>query len=339
MKNRIMYLKITVFTISFTLLILIILELSIRLFFPSINPQYTDRRIIKINAYEDSNGLQPGSTGRSHGALVSVDPFGLRSSGNKIHLSKKGWLYLGDSATMGIGVEQDSIFSSIVSAQSSDYTILNAGLIGYSSHDYINVVNHFIKQKIDSIKIERVTLFYCLNDVYSKYKDRPLPDNRIRNALRFILDFMNRYFRTYLFLKHHILDRSKSYFLYDLQLYDPAGPEFTASVRDLITVYEKCKELNLEFDLVLLPYEYQLRNYSEKWVLKPQELMQTILHQKNINILDCSEFLAHYPGKPGELYLPGDGIHFSNSGHRLMADFIITVLQDKKSSPVIMNRK
>ena len=212
----------------------------------------------------------------------------------------------------------DTLISRRVAAQSAGFTILNAALIGYSSYDYVNVVNHFTEGKYDSFDIKRVTLFYCLNDIYSKFKDRPLPDSRLSNALRSILDFLNQYCRTYLFIKHQILDHSKSYFLYDEQLYDPAHPELMASILDILAINDKCKNLNIEFEVALLPYEYQLRNYSNKTYHKPQILMQIVLREKNIKVYDCMEFLKHYPGKAEDLYMPGDGIHFLIWGHRIL---------------------
>jgi lysophospholipase L1-like esterase len=67
----------------------------------------------------------------------------------------------------------------------------------------------------------------------------------------------------------------------------------------------------------LLPYEYQLR----KGIKNPQQLFSEALKSHNIPVNDLAPAFAKQ-GNIKSLYLYGDGIHFSEKGHRVVAEFL-----------------
>ena len=78
--------------------------------------------------------------------------------------------------------------------------------------------------------------------------------------------------------------------------------------------------------LLFDPYEYQLRKYQENSIFEPQQLIRHNLRSENISVYDCSDFLIKRGYKSRDLYLYGDGIHFSEYGHQLMQEFIFDVV-------------
>ena len=79
-----------------------------------------------------------------------------------------------------------------------------------------------------------------------------------------------------------------------------------------------CSERKIAFDIILLPYEYQLR----EGYFTPQNLMTEVLQNK----MSVQEPFQNKRDKVSNFkayFLYGDGIHFSTFGHRYIAKFLI----------------
>jgi len=131
---------------------------------------------------------------------------------------------------------------------------------------------------------------------------------------------------SYLFLKGNFFDRSKSYFLFDKSFYSVDNKDFLDDLRLISQINEISKENNVFFTIVLLPYEYQIRNDDRT----PQELFKLLLAKNQIVYIDLYDHFADRPDFE-EYYLYGDGIHFSKKGHKLIADFLLNCLKSKTS--------
>jgi lysophospholipase L1-like esterase len=297
-------------------------ELFIRMVHPEIKPLLTNRDLIQINAYYDSNGLKPSSEGMSHGELIKTDKMGFRLTSAKSDTSLSSWLYLGDSVTMGIGVSTDHTFAYLSDKRIKKIKIRNAGVIGHSTHDYVNAARNF-SQKMD---VSKITIFYCLNDVYSIYKEQAIPGAQVREIGGGALNFIKSNFRLYDVLKTNLFDRPASYFEFVNQYYAEDNPIYLSAMNDIRTIIKFCENKNIELDIVLIPYEYQLRKYQEDSIFEPQQLIRHNLRSENISVYDCSDFFIKRGYNSKDLYLYGDGIHFSEYGHQLMQEFIFDVV-------------
>ena len=122
-------------------------------------------------------------------------------------------------------------------------------------------------------------------------------------------------------LKNLFSDRAKAYFEYDKQFYTFSNPEFKSALNILISIDSLCVKNKIEFIFVSLPYEYQLR-VNHKYE-QPQKLLLEDLRGKNIKTYNLFNTFASNPIDNKLLYLYADGIHFSNAGHRLAANFIL----------------
>ncbi len=295
-------------------------EFAVRYFCPQIKSQGTDNNIFADNLFYSSSGLKPNSSGLSNGFFVKVDQFGFREFATKIDRSKNSWLLLGDSATMGIGVESDSTFAGIIHSALDSINVLNPSLIGYNIEDYFNLFKYFVLENEQNFAITRVSIFWCLNDLYTSSSNIVEPGGNFRSLFPDLLIFFRKHSRLYFFLKTKLFDRPKTYFLFDNKFYDKNDPLFQNSIKKIIEINNLCKTKQIIFDLILLPYEYQLRKpYLND---TPQKILKVSLQNENIKILDLSQTAKRTElGK--HLFLYGDGIHFSNMGHRLIANFML----------------
>ena len=220
-----------------------------------------------------------------------------------------GWLLLGDSVTMGMGVEADSTFAGRLASVQGQYDILNPSLPGHASNDYLEIVRVVIAER----DVARVTLFWCLNDVMGGTPIETAPEGT-RLLDNPVMAFVRKHIRTYTWAKATFTDRSKAYFLHDRDLYERDGSLFEDSMADVRAIRSLLQTTNIPFHVVLLPYEYELRNREEE----PRSSLQNRFESMGIQVLSLADEMAWED--PSRYYLYGDGIHLSVEGHREIAE-------------------
>ncbi|MFH1198035.1 MAG: hypothetical protein V1720_20195 [bacterium] len=275
--------------------------------------------MLRDSVYYDSPGLNPNATGISNGVLKKVNDKGFGAY-SKDNTRGDTILYLGDSITMGIGVEPDSTFAGIINNECNQ-VVLNSSMIGYSVMDYLNVINKIIDEDKNGLNISQVHLFWCLSDVYDSIPDDNSPERGSDGLLNKAGNFFKRNFKLYYFLKNTFADRPKSYFLYDEQFYNHKNKYFLQSLSALRQISEILKSRNIPLTIFLLPYEYQLRKRNFQ-SFRSQKLLADSLTYDRIEVHNLCEHIGRASQNPGELYLYGDGIHFSKHGHKVIANYI-----------------
>ena len=93
------------------------------------------------------------------------------------------------------------------------------------------------------------------------------------------------------------------------------------ALADLIEIDSLAKENQLNVDLFLLPYEYQLRDNLYRQRNSPQKLLTEKLKFTSIKTHDCAAAF-NIVENLDDYYLFGDGIHFSYQGHKTIAEYI-----------------
>ena len=309
------------YDIGVVLVLLVLLEMALRIFAPQIGPQGTDKILYQDDLYYGSYGLRPNAYGESNGALVRVDALGCRETSAPIDTSKLSWLYLGDSVTMGLGVTGDSTFAGRLQSRFRNVNLLNPSMIGYGVDDYVNLLRWFVVDRGDSLKIDRVTVCWCLNDIYSEEDEVSAPGSGVRATFGSLISYIRPRLRTYMFLKTLFFDRPKSYYLYDSKFYSDSN-EVNRAVSKVVMMFGECSRRNIPFEVLILPYEYELRSGV---VLHdtPQQILRRKLDSLGIGSMDPMSYMRKSGIKPNAMYLYGDGIHLSNLGHRLIANFMI----------------
>ncbi|MBK7106145.1 MAG: SGNH/GDSL hydrolase family protein [Ignavibacteriae bacterium] len=315
------YTKIFLINLLIVILLFGLFEISIRFAFPQIQLPGTEKSLLEENVYFTSPGLVANSHGYSNGIIKFVDQnrFWKLNSPNKNVKNKI--LFLGDSITMGIGVESDSTFAGLLNSSLTESQILNSALIGYSSLDYKNIIKKFFLDEGNQNKISSVVLFWCLNDIYSNFTLNNEIEINSSNWLNRVLIFIRNNFKFYHFLKHIFFDRAESYYLYDENFYNNENLQFQTAVKNLKDIKQILDSKKINFYVITLPYEYQIRNKNVV-NFNPQTLLVDSLRSFNINAIDISKNILKSKFNSKDLYLYGDGIHFSKVGHNLLSKII-----------------
>ena len=300
-------------------ILLFTMELAVRFFVRGMTASGTSKAIIADSLYYSTHGLKPSSSGVTNGAPVEVDRFGFRRNSIAADTSKPSWLLLGDSVTFGIGVAGDSTFAGILQSKMDSINVLNPSASGNNLNSYWDVFRCFVFDKRHNFTIYRVSVFWCLNDVYANVPDFEVPGGKLHSMFSDGLTFVRVQSRLYHFLKTLFFDRPRSYFLFDKSFYRSQQPGFLSAVETIAGMNRLCRERNIAFEVVLLPYEYQLREAD----FAPQRLLRRMLREQKVRVLDPFEEVSGKNPQSKPYFLYGDGIHLSNRGHRSIADFLM----------------
>ena len=303
--------------------LLLALEGAVRLFVPAIGPVGTDRGLFADSVFAATPGPRAGASGLSNGARFTVGPHGFWQYAAAVDTTRASWLLLGDSVTMGIGVDPDSTFAGRLAVAADSLNLLNPSLIGYSTRDYRSVFFALT----DTLhrpdwRIRRATVFWCLNDVYVPASTDP--GAQVRQVGGTLLMFLRQHTRSYTWLKALLFDRPQTYFDHDRRLYD--GPPLDAAFADLAAMQARAQAQGIKLEVVLLPYAAQLRPDAPTDAFTPQQILTERLTTLGLPVHNAAPFLVSVPN-PEALYLYGDGIHFSTEGHNRIAAFVETRLR------------
>lgn len=305
-----------------SLLLLLLLEAVVRVLRPGINFQGIERGLIRPGAFTPAtHGLVPNSEGVCFGTRVRVDESGCRKlSGPDDYAAT--WLMLGDSVAFGVGVETPQTYAQLLQDEFPSVRVRNTSVPGHNLRSYRDVLEHHLAAAEGGPaggRVERVLLFYCLNDV--DIGDTAWHSNRMRPHAEGFLSFLRRNSKLYLFVKGAASDRSRSYFAYDHQLYERAGPRLAEALAHLGGIVETLRRRNINLLVVLQPYEYQLRT-GEPGDRLPQKLVAAFLEERGVPYLDAFEDFAREGAASGEFYLYADHAHFNARGHRVVFDAV-----------------
>jgi len=255
--------------------------------------------------------------------IFSVDKYGFRKSNTLVNKNKKSWLLLGDSVTLGIGVANDSTFSALINSEIDSINILNPSMIGYNIDNYFTLFNYFMKENPNKFHIDKVILAWCLNDIYTNETTLEIQDAKDNNFLLKYLSYFRVNSRLYHFIKKYLFDRPKTYYMFDSEFYINENGDFKNTINIINNIKNYCDFLDIGFELLFLPYEYQIRKNH----FAPQKLLQESLSQEII-LIDLFQFHQSLTNKSKHFYLYGDGIHFSTKGHRFIAEQYINYLNE-----------
>ncbi len=331
--------KLFIINLIIFLFIVFAVEMVVRLIFPNINVLGNSKKLFQDNKYGSSFGLAPNINGYSFGAEVITDARGFRiDPSSQIPIGKQVILVLGDSVSFGVGVAARDTFPIILQKQLKDCQIINGSVIGYSSEDYYNILNHYI---ISGLKFEGVIVSICLNDFsiesqanidkqpqITYYKRYP---NGVVRLMRYISanyvnfnDILKGYSKTYLLIKNMMLDSSKNYFMADTTPYDMPTIESVISV-NLKKINDLATKNGKWIMFCVFPYEYQLRqsSYKNRATAKPQILINEVAKKEKLPVIDLlPDFhgALHRSGLSSkDVYLFGDPMHLSRLGHQIAA--------------------
>ncbi len=308
------------FTFVAIVIVLGLLEVTSRLILNQVYNRKFDSSLIVDNKYFTSSGLKENATGYVWGKLFHTDEFGCRKSPVTYAPKKKKWLFIGDSVTEGVGVEDSSTFAALVAKHVDSMNIMNYSLIGYGDGDYLNVLKTLLAAP--DTTVNRVTIFFCLNDVYGMPKSTLPPVISRQNILGRINGLLQDRYATYKLIKLLVYQNTDRYFRFDAHLYSADGLFFKRSMIYLMQCSDVCNIRGVKMDVVMLPYRSQLNN-PDNGVHNPQNMVKEFCLKNGISFYDPIGFCSK-DNNPQKLYLLADEIHFSEEGHKTIARYILS---------------
>lgn len=310
-------LKVILVNLMVLFALLALFELSARLFVKNLRTQGTDYTLFDADVYGHSTGLSKQAMGKSFGKTASTDNYRFRQTGNKKKTKTNSKLYIGDSVTFGVGMEDNQTFTSLHESL-GDQNIYNPSVLGWTIVDYGNALQDVLAYP--EFQFESVTLFFCLNDISVNVTNKTMASHS--SPIGFIFEFLKRNSYAYVYTKHLFFDRSKHYFEHDaLEYEDPSKIErLELEIKHIKNI---TSSHNVNLQVVLLPYEFQLRKQANASIFKPQQIVKSILNKHNIAYHDAAVILSAPTST--DLYLKADGIHFSAKGHQILAQWLNSI--------------
>lgn len=293
-------------------------EFAVRALYPQINFQGTDASLFQPGRFGDSLGLKADATGVSFGITVYTDARGFRKLQPPASTTDE-LLLIGDSVTFGVGVETKDTFAHRIQSANPGTRVVNTGVMGYSTLNYLDVIRHLVS---NNTTVGTVLLFFCLNDVYGKLVEIPAAESPRER----LLAFLRSHSKLFLLIKKTLFDRSKAHALYDIGLYGQDSQGIARHLAALLDVAAHLRPFDIDFTVVLLPYEYQLRVGD---LNEPQTRVKRLLRENGVNVLDLSDRFEDRPS--ADYFLFGDPMHLSPNGHRVVSDAVLAHLKDSQS--------
>jgi lysophospholipase L1-like esterase len=269
---------------------------------------YSDRRIIQVTdcAQYDSSlfyTLKPGTSifeNREFSMISHVNSLGLRDDENSLRNPKI--IFLGDSYTMGWGVQQDETFPQILERLTNMKT-LNAGVSSYGTAREMILLN-----KLNAERVPYIFFQYHTNDFEENTRflgnnnSLPIRSREQYDSLKNAIGSRERYFPfkhlygiSKAFAKGIILDKSK-------------GPDPVTEAQAFLSVLKKSGINRYSARLVLFKID-DLEGLNNKFVMAIDSLTDTPEFQEiDIACFDFSKDLTE------EDYFVLDD-HLNPSGH------------------------
>jgi lysophospholipase L1-like esterase len=354
-RNHIINLLVVFISLVFCLVVLLFAEGTVRVF-SNINFLGDSPNLFIVNAYGTSKGNARNSEEISFGAKVYTDEHGFRivnKADSYKQNYKKSVLILGDSVGFGTGVLADKTFAGLLSINQPSLKVYNSSVIGYSVDDYKNIIDNFY---LKHNGINKVFLVFCLNDVSSAsakmidaaLKNDVATDNeekvidvkedakaslniieslRSINIISATNEFLRSQSKLYLLIKGAVTKPQQRYWEADYLNYKNATTNsLAATLKPIVYIRDILRKNQVEFKIIIAPYEFQLRSNDESTRL-PQKMLAYFFESEHIDYIDAIPFFNNRGLKSQEFFLPYDPMHFSEVGHEVIYEIIREALE------------
>jgi lysophospholipase L1-like esterase len=250
---------------------------------------------------------RPGAKATLMGVPVSINNDGLRDRDYSVERNAaRRYVFLGDSLTMGWGVEQDKSFEALLETRLNARTPTEVLNFGHGNYNPVQEVNLFLEKGL-KYKPDEVVLFYFINDA------EPTPVVSRWESLgnsRFITFFWSR-------IKSLAsrLDEKQSFQGYYSGLYAEGQPGWTAAKDALLVLKKTCAERNIALKVVLLPELLDPAHYP--FAAEHAKVM-AFLAQAGIPAFDATPAFKDVTD-PHRLWVALDDAHPNAQAHAIIA--------------------
>lgn len=261
--------------------------------------------------------------------LMGVD-IRLNSLGHRGHeltstrsSSQRRVFVLGSSVTMGWGVPEEHVFTSLVENRLNSekpfgpkysFEFANAGIGNYNTYAQLKL----FQRQYPVVKPDLVVLHYFISDAE--------PRGMGRNS--FILK--NSLFAAYLYDKFSLLRISRGqrvdlFQYYDRIYSDPKGG-WQDTIRQIAEIQETLKRDSIPFVIMIVP-DFHFLDKGTPFAALYSKIEAQFQSMKIDTINTFEDFRERFSGKEAELWIQADDPHPNGQGHKLMADVLYRHLE------------
>ena len=223
--------------------------------------------------------------------------------------SKHRILFLGDSLTLGWGVEKNQTFEYRLEQKLNEIVpteIINFGVGNYNTQQEVEAF--FEKGK--KYDPDEIVLFYFINDVEITQKKSTLAFL----SHSYLISFYWSRFRAMLVNLFSV----NNYITYYKTLYEENSPGFEISKASIIRLKEYCINKGVKLKVVLLPELHNLKEYPFK---HEHNMILSFLGSQGITKLDLQPFFSNLKDEPVSLWVALDDAHPNSRAHALIASY------------------
>jgi lysophospholipase L1-like esterase len=221
---------------------------------------------------------------------------------------KRRIIFLGDSLTLGWGVDKEDTFEALLERQLSRQSPTEIINFGHGNYNTDQEVSLFLEKGLPH-KPDKVVLFYFINDAEStpkKSKWAFLGHSRFATLFWSRLKAISARFSGKTSFKNYYSD-----------LYADSAPGWLATKKALEKLKAACDERKITVQVILLPELHSLLHYP---FAEEHKKVTEVLAKLGISFLDLAPKFAGVEN-PQSLWVSRDDAHPNGKAHRMIAEF------------------
>jgi lysophospholipase L1-like esterase len=255
----------------------------------------------------------PSKAAKLQNVDIRLNEYGMRGAkiGNLLNYDRK-ILFLGSSITLGWGVDEKEVFTSLLqeeftkSGQST--LVLNAGIGNYNTERYVEL----FFTKLNSLGVTDIVIHYFINDAEELNSGRTnwlLKNSQLAATIWMAIQKLSFFGEDTSLVRHYK----------NVYKHDSDGFKKMRRSLEKISDYAKSNQVNLY--LTIIPDVHNLAEYPFHFI---HESMEKIAEELNFKFLDLYPAFADIDEK--DIWaMPGDP-HPNALGHRIMKEQIYPIL-------------
>lgn len=284
---------------------------------------YDSRRIIydiemthyansmKVNAKDPliNHEHKPNSSAVLMGVPININSDGLRDREHT--LDKQGKyriIFLGDSLTLGWGVEESKTFKHLLESRLNETRptdILNFGIGNYNTEQEL----HLFREKGLKYHPDKIVVFAFINDAEKTPTTSPLWWLGYSDAITFFWSRVSAVANAY--------KKDGDYIHYYKSLYTENNPGWEREKKAFTDLKALCDANRITLEVVLLPELHSVFPYP---FTKEHAMLSSYLDSLGIANLDITPEFRNVPNARA-LWVAPDDAHPNAQAHRMIADF------------------
>lgn len=259
---------------------------------------------------------RPNAKAELMGVTVGTNADGFRDDEYSVARNERHRiLFLGDSLTLGWGVEQEQSFEHLLEARLDAIRPTEVINLGVGNYNTTQEVQLFL-DKGAKYQPDQVVLFYFINDA------EPVPQKSRFPGLghsRLVTFYWSR-----LKALRARLSPGTGFAEYYATLYRDGAEGWARSQAALLELQQQSRARGFDLAVVLLPELHELVDYTFR---KEHEIVMSFLRANGIRALDLAPAFAN-ERDPHSLWVSLDDAHPNARAHRLIADYSLNFLAE-----------